>query len=162
MNKLLLLLPTVALAEPFYITVPGEGWTLKLETPAMTNVKGASEGRRLQYMASSTESGITISLYAETEGTKSNDECRETFCSQGLRNPNIVKDSIKLTADDRASFATHLSEGTYQGRDFKTANGHAYFVRNGLCMDLHVSHYPYAEGSEQRVENVLRSIAIVQ
>lgn len=165
MNKLLVLLllvPGAALAETLYVTVPGEGWALKLEAPAVTNVKAASANRRFQYMGSSVESGITLSLHAETEGIKSNDECRETFWSKGLSNPNLVKATVKLVASERAALVTHQSEGTFKGQAFKTANGHAYFVKNGLCMDLHVSHFPYAESSEKQVEAILRSIAIVQ
>lgn len=164
MNRFLiaaLLLPTIALAETHYITVPGEGWSLKLELPPVANAKSQTEGRRFQYLGN-TRSGVTLSLYAELDGAQSHEACRETFWAKSLNNPNLVKDSAKLFATESAAFATHLSEGSYQGKPFKTANGHAYFVNMGLCMDLHVSHYPYGEGSEKQVEDILRSAAIVQ
>lgn len=159
---LLLLVPAAAFGEALYVTVPGEGWTLKLNAPSITSARGTLEGRRFQFMGSSVESGITLSLHSETEGSKSNDECRDTFWSRGKANPNIVKGSVTQSSGERAAFVNHLSERTFQGKPFKTANGHAYFVRNGLCMDLHVSHYPYVEGSEKQVDDVLRSVAVVQ
>jgi hypothetical protein len=151
---------TVACAEPLYITVPAEGWTLKLDTPAMTNTRGTSDGRRFQYQASSVETGITLSLHSETEGGGSNDACRDIYWKKSLGSP-MTKSDIHLSASDNALLVTHLTDVVYQGKPQKTANGHAYFVKNGLCMDLHVSHWPYQNGSEKRVEAVLRSLVIV-
>lgn len=151
---------TVAAAEPLYITVPGEGWTLKLDTPAMTNVRGSAEGRRLQYQASSTETGITLSLHSEADSGSSHEVCREAYWKKSPASP-MTKSDISLWSTEQAMMVTHLTELVYQGKAQKTANGHAYFVKNGLCLDLHVSHWPYQPGSEKRVEAVLRSLAIV-
>ncbi|MFA5938873.1 MAG: hypothetical protein WC809_05920 [Sinimarinibacterium sp.] len=159
---LLFLFSTIARAEPFYITIPGEGWSLKVDAPPMTSVKGTSEGRIYQYMASSVETGLTLSLHTETEGGRSNQECRETYWRLAQRNPTLVKDTVTLSGSEQALFATHLSEGVYKGEAFKTANGHAYLAKNGLCIDLHASHWPYDVSSEKRVEEILRSVTIVQ
>ena len=150
----------IASADPLYITVPAEEWTLKLDTPAMTNTRATSEGRRYQYQASSVETGITLSLHSETEGGRSNDECRDTYWKKNLSSPT-TKSDINLWGTDSASLVTHLTDVVYQGKPQKTANGHAYFVKNGLCMDLHVSHWPYQSSSEKRVEAVLRSLTVV-
>ncbi|MES2582777.1 MAG: hypothetical protein V4627_08685 [Pseudomonadota bacterium] len=156
----MLLAVGVVSAEPLYITVPAEGWTLKLDAPAMTSMRGTSDGRRFQYQASSVETGITLSLHTETEGSGSNDECRDTYWKKTLASPT-TKSDINLTGSANALLVTHLTELVYQGKAQKTANGHAYFVKNGLCMDLHVSHWPYQSGSEKRVEVVLRSLLVV-
>jgi hypothetical protein len=147
-------------AEPLYVTVPGEGWTLKIEAPAMKLTRGLGEGRRCQYRAASIESGFTVSLSSELEGTRDNDECRQVYWSKSEGGPT-KKSDIKLFRSDRASLVTHLAEAVLQGATHKTANGHAYFVKNGLCMDLHVSHWPYQSGSEQKVEEILRSMTLV-
>jgi hypothetical protein len=73
----------------------------------------------------------------------------------------MKKSDINLSGSDNALFATHLMETVLQGTTQKTANGHAYFAKNGLCMDLHVSHWPYQPGSEKRVETILKSLAVV-
>lgn len=152
---------TAAAADPLYITVPGEGWTLKLDTPAMNNARGSAEGRRFQYQASSVETGITLSLHSEADSGTSNEACREAYWKKSQTSPT-TKSDISLWSTEQAMMVTHLTEVVYQGKAQKTANGHAYFVKNGLCLDLHVSHWPYQSGSEKRVEAVLRSLAVVQ
>ncbi len=151
---------TIACADTLYITVPAEGWSLQLDTTAMTNTRGNSDGRRFQYQASSVETGFTLSLHTETEGGSSNDACRETYWKKNQNSPT-TKSDIQLSASGNALLVTHLTELVYQGKAQKTANGHAYFVKNGLCMDLHVSHWPYQSGSEKRVDAVLRSLLVV-
>lgn len=159
--SLALLVAGIASAEPLYVTVPAEGWTLKLDAPAMTNTRGTTEGRRYKFQASSVETGITISLHSETDAASGNAECREAYWAKSASSPT-TKTDVNLWATDSALMVTHLTELVYQGKPQKTANGHAYFVKNGLCMDLYVSHWPYQPGSEKRVEAVLRSLAIVQ
>ncbi|MBX3656706.1 MAG: hypothetical protein KF686_21230 [Ramlibacter sp.] len=124
----------------------------------MMNIKGERDGRHFQYLASSTETGVTFSIHTETLGADSNESCRSTYWSRGAGNPTLIKDSVKLFESDIASFVTHRSEGVYKGTAFKTANGHAYLVKNGVCVDVHVSHWPYRDTSEALVEQLLRSV----
>jgi hypothetical protein len=164
MKKLLLLLvvlPAFANAEIYYVTIPGEGWSLKLDVPAVRSIQGKSAGRLFQYLGG-TVGGLTFSIHTEIEGAASNEACRDHWWSKAARAPNIVKDSVKLGQHERAVYATHLTEGNIEGKAYKTANGHAYFVKNGLCVDLHVSHYPYNDSSPAQVETALRSLAISQ
>ena len=57
-------------------------------------------------------------------------------------------------------YATHLSEGEYKGQPFKLAAGHAYFVKNGVCVDLHVSHFPFSDKSDKIVKDIIVSSKI--
>src|SRR6187402_3033413 len=100
---LLALAAGAACAEPLYITVPGEGWTLKLEAPAMTNIRATAAQRLLRYTASSVESGITLSLHSETEGGGSNAECRDIYWKNALASP-ATKSDILMSATDSALF----------------------------------------------------------
>jgi len=158
----LLLVAGAAHAETSYLTVPGEGWSMKFDAPAMTDVKGKMDSRSFGYLASSTQTGVTISIYTETDGSSDNETCRRIYWGKGLENPNLVKDSVKLFETNSAKYVTHRSEGVYRGTAFKTANGHAFFVKNGLCVDVHVSHWPYRDDSEAIVEKILRSVSIVE
>lgn len=159
---LLLLLSCAAHAETSYLTVPGEGWSMKIETPTMTRTKGELDGRHFSYMASSTETGVTFSMYTETDGGEDAETCRKTYWTKSLNSPNVERSSAKLFESGVLKFVTHKSEGVYKGTAFKTANGHAYFVKKGLCVDVHVSHWPYRDGSEALVEGILRSVAVVE
>lgn len=118
----------MAVADPLYITIPGEGWTLKLDTPPMTNTRASSQGRLYQYMASSLATGITLSVHTETVGAGSNDECRETYWSKSKDSPTI-KGDISLTGNETALFATHHTEAVLQGKTHKTAVGELRAMR---------------------------------
>jgi len=157
---LLLLVPVFAHADALYITVPGEAFSVKLDTPALTRTQGQAEGRRFKYMASGGGSGITISLFSETVGGGSHEECRSTYWKKTQDAPIQFSD-VRLYGNDAALFVSSVMEATLQGAKQKAADGHAYFARNGLCMDLHVSHYPYQPGSEKKVEAVLQSLALL-
>lgn len=158
---ILLLAPVVAVAEIQYITIPGEGWHLKLDAPPLTHTEAKSRGRIFRYLASSVETGVTVSVNTETEGSKSNAECRETYWSKQQTNPMLVKGSETVFETDTAYFSTYRSEGVYKGQPFKTANAHAYIARNGICADIHVSHWPYSEESESIVAEIATSLIVV-
>jgi len=149
-------------AEDTYITIPNENWTLKLDTPPITYSKLEVRNRLVRYIGSSVETGVTLSVNSETEASSKSQECFEVFWAKAQNNPVMVKASIKTKNDSKAYYATHLSEGEYKGQAFKTANGHAYFVRNGLCVDLHVSHWPFTGESERVVSDILESLEIIQ
>ncbi len=157
----LLLMPLLAQAESFYLTVPGEGWSLQLDAPAIDSIKGERKGRYYRVTAMSLSSGVTFSLHSETEASGSHAECREKYWALSQTAP-WKRENIRLFDVANFAYVSHTTEVAYQGQLVKTANGHAYFVKNGLCMDLHVSHYPLQEGSEQRVEAILRSATVVQ
>jgi hypothetical protein len=158
---ILLLLPLAAVAEIQYITIPGEGWHLKLDAPPLTNTEAQSRGRIFRYLASSVETGVTVSVNTETQASKSNAECRDRYWAKQRTNPMLVKGSEAAFEDDAAYYSTYRSEGVYKGQPFKTANAHAYIVKDGICADVHVSHWPYTEESESLVEDIVTSIAIV-
>lgn len=156
------MLPAIACAEATYITIPGERWTLRLETPAITSSEIKVKSRRVRYIGSSIETGITVSLHGEIKGAGSNQDCFDTFWPKAQTNPVLLQGTVSTHSNGQAHYATHQSEGEYKGQSFKTANGHAYFARNGLCFDLHVSHWPFREGSEALVNSILKSIHIVE
>ena len=159
---LALILSPIANAEETYITMPNENWTLKLEIPPITNIEMKTRNRIIRYLGSSVETGVTISVSSEIEASSSNEECFKTFWAKAQLNPVMVRSSIKTQNDTKAYYATHQSEGEYKGEAFKTANGHAYFAKDGICMDLHVSHWPLTETSEGIVSSILESIEIVE
>ena len=165
MKNFIVLLLTVtgyANAENTYITMPNEGWTLLLDTPPITSSKNDVKNRMVRYMGSSIETGITISVNSNTDAASSNKECFDTYWQKAQQNPVMVKTSIDTSNNKTAYYASHQSEGEYRGKAFKTANGHAYFVKGGLCIDVHVSHWPFDDDSEDMVNEIIKSLEIIE
>lgn len=156
-----LLLPFSVQAEPVYITIPGEGWHITFDAPPLTHTEAKAKGRIFRYLASSVETGVTISVNTETEGAEDNAQCRETYWTKTQTNPMLVKGSETEFENDTAYFSSYRSEGEYKGQPFKTANAHAYIARDGVCADIHVSHWPYTEESDAIVAAIVTSVAVV-
>lgn len=159
---LLLFFSTSVFADTQYITIPGEGWHLKVDSPAFTNVESSMRERVFRYIASSIETGVTLSVNTKLEGASTNTECRETNWKKNLTNPMLTKGSEKLFEKKGYLFSSYRSEGEYKGKHFKTANTHAYISRNGICADIHVSHWPYDENSEDIVSKIIQSVTVIE
>lgn len=158
----LLLISSNVFAETTYITIPGEGWSLALNTPPMTATKSQSSDRVLRYTGSSITTGVTLSVNTELDASESNNECFNAYWDKAQKNPTMVKESIETFNNSNAMYATHYSEGEYRGQPFKMANGHAYFVNSGVCVDLHVSHWPRTDESKKLVKDILLSLKIIE
>jgi hypothetical protein len=159
---LLIVFSSSVLAEKTYITIPGEGWHVTINGPALTSSKIESNGRYISYLGSSVDTGVSVSVNTELKGSSSNQECFDTFWEKAQRNPTIIKGSELLFKNSTASFVTLQSEGEYKGKPFKTANAHGYFVNEGLCVDVHVSHWPYTVKSDEYVKAIVQSIKVVK
>ncbi len=158
---LLLVSSSSVFAETQYITIPGEGWHMKIDSPALTNVESSMRDRVFRYIASSIETGITLSVNTELEGVNNNTECRETNWKKNLKNPMLTKGSEKLFENNGYLFSSYRSEGEYRGKHFKTANTHVYISKNGICADIHVSHWPYDENSEEIISKIIQSVTVL-
>jgi hypothetical protein len=140
----LVLVPISALAETAYITIPGEGWHLSIEAPALEHIEAKSRGRLPRHLVST------------------NTECREIYWSKAQANPMFIEGSESVSDSEVASFSSHRSEGKHKGKAFKTANAHAYIANNGICVDVHVSHWPYSAESDALVTEIIESVAVVK
>ena len=161
-SAMLLLVSNQAFSESTYVTIPGEGWSLSLDTPPMTATKSQAEGRLLRYTGSSITTGVTLSVNTEIEASGSHKECFDFYWGKAQKNPMLMKETINTFKNSKAMYATHYSEGEYRGQPFKTANGHAFFVNNGVCIDLHVSHWPREKESDKIVKDILMSLKITK
>lgn len=159
--SLLLFLPPFALAEPNIVTVPGEGWHLVVDTPPLTSSDGASQDGRFRYTGVDINNGITFSIHTEPMSEGTNAGCREHYWNKAAANPYIVKESVVQFETEHLHGVTHRSEGEYKGRPFTTVNSHGYFVKNGKCVDLHVSQIPFSEEGLERVETIVRESRVL-
>ncbi len=100
---------------------------------------------------------MTVSVNTETEGSKSDAECRGTYRCKQQTNPMLVKGSGTVFETDAASLTIYRSEGVFKGWPFKTANANVYVAGNRICADIHVSHWPYSEEHESIVAGIVTS-----
>ena len=151
-----------AMAEPHIVSIPGEGWHLVVDAPPLTSSRGATDGGRFSYSGVDGNSGVTFSVHTEEMKNGTNRQCRDFYWARAEDNPYLVRDSVVFFDTPILLGLTHRSAGDYQGRPFSTVNSHGYFVKNGKCVDLHVSQIPYSDEGKARVENMVRTERVME
>ena len=155
-------LSQAVVAEPNIITVPAQGWSLIVNTPPLTSSESTNKDGRFRYIGADTESGITFSIHTEDLESGSSVQCRDKYWGKTKNNPYIIKESVELFEAAIMVGVTYRIEGKYKGQPYKTASSHGYFVKNGKCVDLHVSQIPYSDEGRKNVEDIVRSARIMQ
>jgi len=158
---LALAMAQIAFAEPHIVTIPGQGWHLVVDAPALTSSEGSAGGGRFSYTGADVNSGITFSIHTEEMKQGSNKSCRDVYWAKTQNNPYIVTGSPVFFETATLVGVTYRSEGEYRGRAFTTANSHGYFVKSGKCVDLHVSQIPYSDEGRARVEHMVRTARVM-
>lgn len=161
---LLTTLPLAVIAEPNIVTIPNQGWSLIVETPPLTSSESTNKDGRFRYIGADTASGITFSIHTEDLdfGNQSNAQCRDKYWMKTKNNPYIIKDSIELFETTIMLGVMYRIEGKYMGQPYKTSSSHGYFVKNGKCVDLHVSQIPYSDEGMKNVKNIVSTARIME
>ena len=155
-------LPLAVAAEQNIVTIPAQGWSLVVGTPPLTSSESTNKDGRFRYIGADTLSGITFSIHTEDMGNKTNADCRDKYWTKTKDNPYIIKESAGLFEAEMMLGVSYRIEGKYMGQPYKTANSHGYFIKNGKCVDLHVSQIPYSDEGMKNVENIVRTARLMQ
>jgi len=133
---LAVLVATGASAQPTTVFIPGRSWVLTFDIGLVTQYQARSSGQQFQYAAST--SGVadsprtSLSFFLEPEASDSKQACYMAFWTKAKSNPLIDGASVK-----------HTSYEAYEQVLYRLQNGqqHAnfYFVKDGLCADIHIS-----------------------
>lgn len=158
----IVLIATSVSAESQIVTIPAQGWHLVVEVPPLTSSESTTIGGRFSYTGADGKSGITFSIHTEDAKGGSHKECRDEYWKQSLANPYIVKGSAELFETPTLLGVTYRSEGEHKGKRFALVNSHGYFVKNGTCVDLHVSQIPYSPEGAETVERIVRTSKVLQ
>lgn len=133
---LVLLVATGSCAEPTTVFIPGRSWVLTFDIGLITQYQARSSGQQFQYAASTSGVAegprVSLSFFLEPEGSDSKQACYMSFWTKARSNPLIDEASVK-----------HASHEAYEQVLYRLQNGqqHAnfYFVKDGLCADIHIS-----------------------
>lgn len=155
-------LSQAVVAEPNIVTIPGQGWNLVVDTPPLTSSEGTNKDGRFRFVGADTQYGITFSIFTEDLENGSNVQCRDKYWAKTKENPYIIKESVELFETPIMLGVTYHVAGMYMGQPYKTANSHGYFVKNGKCVDLHVSQIPYTDEARKVVEAIVTTAKVMQ
>lgn len=128
------------------IEVPGEGWSLTFQAPALTHQNQSAREGAFQWRANATP--FVISFFVEAPaGSPTHQACFEHYWSLSRRNPTLDPASVRITQTPTFHRVQYDCRGTYQGKPYLQRNVNYYFAFRGRWMDLHVSAFnPTLEG----------------
>ena len=137
------------LAEPFVITVPGEGWTITLDVPPLTTTMGEVKGKNFKFEGR-TDDGFNLSVFVEQAKGKadSHEAVYNYYWPLAKRNPLIDQQSVQTAKGDKGVKVTYVCQA---GND-TMPNVNYYFAFKGRWVDVHVSKLPVANGDERIFE----------
>lgn len=133
---LLLLVGTSAGAEPTTVFIPGRSWVLTFDIGLVTLYQARSSGQQFQYAAST--SGVldsprtALSFFLEPEAGDSKQACFTAYWTKARSNPLIEEASVRHTSYDAYEQVLYRLRNGQQHANF-------YFVKDGLCADVHIS-----------------------
>ncbi|MFS2004114.1 hypothetical protein ACEN9F_10860 [Duganella sp. CT11-25] len=127
-----------ALADELRIPVPGEGWTLKLDAPSMSEVPAAREG----HVYTGNAGKLNLSLHVSKPlcpGGDSNENLYKCFGAKMQGIPHIINGSIRASETANGIQVTYLMEVSSGDKKVRAFNLNYLFVKNGKWADVHVS-----------------------
>jgi hypothetical protein len=133
---LLLLTATSAGAQPTTVFIPGRSWVLTFDIGLVTQYQARSSSPQFQYAAST--SGVAdsprtnLSFFLEAQASGSKLACYMAFWTKAASNPLIDQASIKRTSYEAYEQVLYRLQNGQQHANF-------YFVKDGLCADVHIS-----------------------
>jgi hypothetical protein len=141
--------------------LPGTGWSVALELPGfeVTDEQTRSDGGGTMIEAINQESGMMISLFVEREPEQQGTEaCRDLYWERMRRSPLPMR-NVRTTEQPPLSVKQYLVP-SFQGQRLMQQNANAYYGRDGVCMDLHLSKAGYVAADSALFQAILRSVRI--
>jgi hypothetical protein len=146
-----------ALAGELRIPVPGEGWTLKLDAPSMSEVPAAREG----HVYTGNAGKLNLSLHVSKplcDGGDSNENVYKCFGAKMQGIPYIINGSIRANEAANGIRVSYLMEVPSGDRKVRAFNLNYLFVKNGKWADLHLS---VVQPIKEDIESVFKLIDTV-
>lgn len=141
--------------------LPGTGWHVALDVPGfeVTGEQTRSDGEGKMFEAAHAGSGMMLSLFVEREPAQNGTQaCRELYWNRMREAGHPMRD-VRTTEQPPLSVVHYLIP-SFQGRRVMHQNANAYYGRDGVCVDLHLSKPGYVAADSALFQAVLRGVRI--
>lgn len=142
-------------AETTTVFIPGRSWVPTFDIGLVTQYQARSSGQQFQYMAST---GVAfdaprtvLSFFLEPEAAHSKQACYTAFWTKAKSNPLINEGSVKHTSHETYEQVLYRLKDDQQHANF-------YFVKDGLCADVHISQSKPMSLSEEAMSDFGRHL----
>ena len=155
--------PMAAEAEPFIVTIPGQGWTITMDVPPLANIAGQSKANNFQFRATSGENGFNVSIFVEQpQGReKTHEAVFNHYWPMAKQNPLIDASSIKVTKTAKFVKVAYRFDLGQTDKDAKNRQVNYYFYFKDRWIDVHISKMPLADVDDKLFDAFEKALAYV-
>lgn len=121
------------------IPIPGEGWSIEVESPALSEKKESREDGNYVFNAGSERFNLSLFVEQPQGAGKTHEDCYGFYWPQASRNPRIVKVSVVASHSDKYYRVQYDTITEFAGRQVKQKNVNYYFAFQGKWVDVHIS-----------------------
>jgi hypothetical protein len=153
--------PITVEAEPFVVTVPGQGWAITMDVPPLANFAGQSKGNNFQFRSTSGENGFNVSIFVEQpQGReKTHEAVFNHYWPMAKQNPLIDASSIQVTKTAKFVKVAYRFDLGQADKDTKNRQVNYYFFFKDRWIDVHISKMPLAESDDKLFDAFEKALA---
>ena len=131
--------PAIAFAENVEVNIPGEGWRISFDAPALSQKQEARRGG--DYAFKATSDRFNISLFVEQPQGKGDThrDCYRFYWPQVSRNPMIAKDTAVTSDAAKYVRVQYDIVAELKGQPIRQRNVNYYIAYRGKWIDVHIS-----------------------
>jgi len=143
--------PVCVKAEPFVVTIPGQGWAITTDVPPLANFAGQSKADNFQFRATSGEGGFNVSIFVEQpQGhEKTHEAVFNHYWPMAKQNPLIDTSSIKVTKTGKFVKVAYRFDLGQADKDAKNRQVNYYFFFKDRWIDVHISKMPLVPSDDK-------------
>lgn len=144
MKKLILILilffvPVQLQAEQVNIAIPGQNWKLSFDAPPLSDKKESRRGGEYVFKANSGRFNISFFVEVPKGDGRTHRDCYAYYWPLASRNPNIDKDSIKMSESNKYVRVQYDIVHSFGDKKIIHRNVNYYFCHKNKWVDVHIS-----------------------
>ena len=143
-----------------YIRLPRWGWVLEIGGVdlAIEYKELQKNGEKASLLGKNPTTGMIISVFLEKAPFKGDSkQCRDYYWVRIKDDP--LKEDVKLTERGDIAIVEYMIKG-YEGLTLNQKHMNAYFIKDDICIDVHMSKVFYRDRDKRLFEDILSNIRI--
>lgn len=148
-----------AATVPLRVEVRGRPWSVLVDLPGfrMFKPRAADEGVETLVVGHDPETGFVASvILRRADGARDAASCREADLSRiRAAHPDLAE--VRLSESGGAARARYVKPSVGRA-PVSQLHGHAWLLRDGVCVNVHVSKAVPEPGDDEEVEEILASV----
>jgi hypothetical protein len=149
-----------ALTEPLEVVPPGAPFTVLVDLPgfSMFRPRSPEDGEGVLVLGQDPHGLVASVTVADAAGAGDARACRAAKLERIRASAAELHELAEADADAGAAARASYTLEELRGRPIRQRHAHAFFERDGACVDVHVSKADPAPEDAERIESILSSV----